>query len=136
MNWNLTKNKEIKEIRLFGVVALIFFGCLCVLGILTEKPVPAYLFGLLSILGLGFIIIPSQLKPVHAAWLKFSHFIGRFVTTLVLVFAYYLVITPAVLIKRLFGGASLPLKPDKETSSYWVARSEPSQPKERFIKRY
>ena len=49
---------------------------------------------------------------------------------------YYLVITPAALIKRLMGGRPLPLKPDKQTESYWVTRAEPSQPRERFIKRY
>jgi hypothetical protein len=132
MSWNSTN----KEIRKFGVVALIFFGCLCALGAWTRKPIPTYLFGSLAILGLGFILIPSQLRHVHAAWLKFAHFLNRFVTTLILTLAYYLVVTPSALIKRVFGGRPLPVKPDKETSSYWVARSEPSQPKERFLKRY
>ncbi|MBW2741094.1 MAG: hypothetical protein JRE64_20130 [Deltaproteobacteria bacterium] len=132
MSWNSTN----KEIRKFGVVALIFFGCLCALGTWTRKPIPTYLFGSLAILGLGFILIPSQLRHVHTAWLKFAHFLNRFVTTLILTLAYYLVVTPSALIKRLFGGCPLPVKPDKETSSYWVARSEPSQPKERFLKRY
>jgi len=132
MSWNSTN----KEIRKFGVVALIFFGCLCALGTWARKPIPTYLFGSLAILGLGFILIPSQLRYVHAAWLKFAHFLNRFVTTLILTLAYYLVVTPSALIKCLFGGRPLPIKPDKETSSYWVARSEPSQPKERFLKRY
>jgi len=133
MNSNST---DIREVRKFGFIALIFFGCLCVLGLWMKKPLPAYLFGFLSILGLGFILIPAQLKPVHAAWLKVAHFVGRIITTLILTMAYYLVITPAALIKRLFGGRPLPVKPDKEASSYWVDRTEPAQPKERFLKRY
>jgi len=133
MNSNST---DIREVRKFGFIALIFFGCLCVLGLWMKKPLPAYLFGFLSILGLGFILIPAQLKPVHAAWLKVAHLLGRIITTLILALAYYLVITPAALIKRLFGGRPLPVKPDKEASSYWVDRTEPAQPKERFLKRY
>ena len=127
---------DIKSIRQFGAIAFVFFGCLCALGIWTKKPIPTYLFGTLSLLGLGFILLPLPLKPVYDTWLKIAHFIGRVITTLILTLAYYLVITPAALIKRVFGGRPLPLKPDKNVSSYWVPREEPTQPKERFLKRY
>ena len=133
MNLSLT---EIKQIRKFGMVALIFFGCLCTLGIWKDKPLATYLFGFLSVLGLGFILAPTTLRPVYAAWLRIAHIMGRTITFLALALAYYLVITPTGLIKRLFGGTPLAVKLDKKTSSYWVTRSEPSQPKERFIKRY
>ena len=125
-----------KDVRRFGVVAFIFFGVLCALGLWKDKPIPIYLFGTLSILGCGFILMPARLRPVHDAWLTIAHFIGKIVTTLVLTLLYYLVITPSALLKRLFGGRPLPTKPDKEASSYWVTRTEPAQPKERFIKRY
>ena len=124
------------QIRKFGIVALIFFGLLCSLGLWINRPIPVYLFGSLSILGLGFILIPKQLEPVYSAWLKVAHLLGRIITTLVLALAYYLVITPSGLIKRLFGGRPLPMKPNKKASSYWVTRPEPAQPRERFIKRY
>ena len=127
---------DVKQIRKFGLIALIFFGCLCALGIWREKPLPSYLFGALSLLGLGFILIPLQLQPVFAAWLKIAHLIGKIVTTTMLTLAYYLVITPSAVIKRIFGGPPISVKPDKEASSYWVNRTEPIQPKERFLKRY
>ena len=101
-----------------------------------KKPLPIFLFGFLSILGLGFILFPTQLRPVYAAWLRIAHFIGKIVTTLVLALMYYFVITPAALLKLLFGGRPLPVKPDKKATSYWVTRTEPVQPKERFLKRY
>jgi hypothetical protein len=127
---------DIKSIRRFGIIAFIFFGCLSGLGFWWQKPIPSYLFGFLSLLGLGFILLPLTLKPVHDAWLRIAHFLGRVVTTMILTLAYYLVITPAALIKRIFGGRPLPLKPDKNASSYWVTREEPAQPRERFLKRF
>ena len=133
MNSNSTNSKEIRK---FGVIAFFFFGSLCALGLLTNKPLPIYIFGFLSILGLGFMLIPSPLKPIYTAWLKIANFLGRIVTALVLTLAYYMVITPSALIKRLFGGRPLPVKSNKKVSSYWVARTEPAQPKERFLKRY
>jgi hypothetical protein len=133
MNSNST---EKKQIRIFGLIAFIFFGILCGLGIWKEKFLPTYLFGFLSVLGLGFITMPVALRPVYNAWLRFAHFISRVITNLFLILIYYLVITPSGLIKRLFGGKPLPVKPDKNISSYWVARTEPAQPRERFFKRY
>ncbi|MBW1705601.1 MAG: hypothetical protein JRJ86_10610 [Deltaproteobacteria bacterium] len=127
---------DTKETRKFGLIALIFFGCLFAIGIWVKKPVPIYLFGCLSLLGLAFTLVPGPLRPVHAGWLKIAHFIGRAITALALILAYYLVITPSAFIKRLFGGRPLPVRPDKNVSTYWVERSEPVQPKERFIKRY
>lgn len=133
MSLNSTDDKQIRK---FGVIALIFFGSLCALGIWKESPLSTNLFGVLSLLGFGFILIPFQLRPVFIAWLKIAHFIGRVITTLILALAYYLVITPIALIKRTFGSTPLPVKPDEKVLSYWVARDEPVQPKERFIKRY
>jgi len=87
-------------------------------------------------MGLGFILSPLRLRPLYSGWMKIAHLVGRIVTALVLTLAYYLVITPSALIKSVFGGRPLPLKPDTRVSSYWVARTEPVQPKERFLKRY
>jgi len=131
-----SNSTDAKEIRQFGFIAFSFFGCLCGLGIWLDKPIPIYLFGFLSLLGFSFILIPSSMRPIYAAWLKIAHFLGRVVTTIILTIAYYLVITPAALIKRLFGGPPIPIRPDNKSPSYWVARNEPAQPKERFLKRF
>ena len=97
---------------------------------------PVYLFGCLSILGLGFMLMPSPLAPVYSCWLKVGHFLGSVVNTLILILSYYLVITPAAMIKRVLGGRPLPIRPDKNIESYWVERTEPTQPKKRFSKRF
>lgn len=97
---------------------------------------PVYLFGCLSILGIGFILMPSRLTSVYTFWLKMGHFLGKVVNTSILILLYYLVITPSAMIKRMLGGRPLPIRPDKNIQSYWVDRTEPSQPKERFSKRF
>ncbi len=131
-----SNSTDIKEIRKFGIIALVFFGALCTAGLWMKKPIPTYLFGFLSVLGLGFVLIPLPLKPIYSTWLKIAHFIGQVVTTLILALSYYIVITPVALAHRLFSGTPFPVKPDKKVSSYWVTRTEAAQPKERFLKRY
>jgi len=127
---------DVKTIRKFGAIAFIFFGALCTLGVWRQKTLPVYFFGFLSALGVGFIVLPSHFKPVYVAWLKAAHFLGKIFTTFMLTLVFYLVITPAALIKRVFGGRPLPTSTDKNISSYWVDRDEPAQPRERFLKRY
>jgi len=127
---------DIKEIRKFGGIAFLFFGLLCALAIWRQKVLLSCFFGSLSFLGFGFIVFPGPLKPVYDLWLKIAHFMGTMITKIMLTLVYYLVITPFAIIKRLFWGSPIPLKPDKNKSTYWVSRSEAAQPKERFLKRF
>jgi hypothetical protein len=133
MNSNLTNPREI--IR-FGVIGCLFFGTLFAAAVWRDKPLLTYIFGLLALLSIGFILLPGQLKPVYLFWLKIAHFMGSKITLLILTFLFYFVITPAALLKRIFGGIPLPLKPDPDAQTYWVTRPEPAQPKERFPKRF
>lgn len=134
MTLSLTKKKEIRK---FGIIAFFFFGVLCVLAVLRKKELLTLFFGFLSVVGLSLLAFPKPLKPVYEGWLKIGHFIGKTVTSIILALAYYLVITPAGLLKRLFSGRPLPLKPDKNVLSYWRDHSKLTvNYKERFEKRY
>jgi hypothetical protein len=124
------------KIRKFGIIAFVFFGSLWALALWRQKTVVPWFFGLFSSLGIACTLFPRQLNPIYVAWLKLAHFSGRITTALILALAYYAVITPSACLKRLLGGAPLPIKPDEKVSSYWVARAEPIQPRERFLKRY
>jgi len=127
---------DLRQTRRFGLAGVVVFGMLGGLGFWRAKAVPAGFFSLLTLLCTGFLIWPARFAPIYGVWMKAGHRIGRFFTTFILSLAYYLVITPFALIMRIFGKTGLPLRYDKRVSSYWVARSEPVQPRERFFKRY
>lgn len=131
-----TYSTEKKDVRKFGLVALMFFGTLFAVGLWRHKPLAVYLFGFLSTLGAGFVVLPNASRPVYEMWMKTAHLVGLFITAVMLTVIYYGVITPAGLLKRVFGGRPLPLSPNPKASTYWVARPEPAQPKERFKKRF
>ncbi|MGD8443202.1 MAG: hypothetical protein PVI94_06865 [Desulfobacterales bacterium] len=125
-----------REIRKFGAIGLIFFGTLLAVSIWRDKTLLTVFFGLLAVLSSGFVLMPVLLKPIYIGWLKIAHFIGSKVTILILTIFFYFVMTPAALLKRIFGGRPLPVKPDPDAETYWVTRTEPAQPKERFLKRF
>ena len=131
-----SSSTDTRAIRKFGLIAILFFGSLFSIALWAGRPAASCVFGALGLLGLGFVLFPGTLRPVYRGWMVVAHLIGRAVTTLILTMAYYLVITPSALIKRLMGGAPIRTRPDKKASSYWVARTEPAQPKERFLKRF
>jgi len=133
MNSSLT---DPQEIRKFGAIGVVFFGTLLAAAVWRDKTLLTYFFGLLTLLSIGFILWPDQLKPVYLLWLKIAHFMGSKITILMLTVLFYFVITPAALLKRIFGGKPLPVKPDPDADTYWVTRPEPAQPKERFPKRF
>lgn len=133
MNSNLINSREIRK---FGVIGVIFFGAVLVVAVWRDKTLLTCFFGFLALLSIGFILMPVRLQPVYAGWLKIAHFIGSRVNILILTILFYLVITPAALLKRIFGGQPLSLKPDPEAETYWVSRPEPAQPIERFSKRF
>jgi hypothetical protein len=125
-----------QAIRKFGAIGFVFFGILFSLSLWRQRYVFAVLFGFFTCLSIGFLLLPSHLRPVYEGWLRISHLVGRGMTFVILTVAYYVVITPTALIKRFFGGRPLPTSPNKAATSYWVTRSEAAQPKERFVKRY
>ena len=125
-----------REIRKFGVIGCIFFGTLLGIAVWRDHILLACIFGLSELLSIGFITMPIRLQPVYAGWLKIAHFMGSKITLLMLGIMFYVVMTPVALLKRIFGGRPLPIKPDPNAESYWVTRAEPAQPRERFPKRF
>lgn len=137
MSWYSTDKTNIKkEVRKFGCVAFLFFGCLFGIGLYLEKEYALIFFGALSGLGLGFILLPQACIPLYQGWLRVAAIMNKIVIAILLTLIYFLVITPAGVLRRFFSGPILPLKPDKEVDSYWVERETPWQPIHRFIKRY
>ncbi len=138
MSWYSTDKTNIKkEVRKFGYVAFLFFGCLFGIGLYLNKEYALIFFGSLSALGLGFIIFPQACIPLYQGWLRVAAIMNKTVIAILLILIYFLVITPAGLLRRLLSGTTImPLKPDKQADSYWVERETPWQPIHRFIKRY
>ena len=127
---------ETRAIRKFGAVGFVFFGALFLVSLWRQKFVLTWFFGILACLCLGCLLLPSPMRPLYVGWMRLSHALARLTTLVILGVAYYVVITPTALLKRLFGGRPLPISPDRSADTYWVTRSEPAQPKERFEKRY
>jgi hypothetical protein len=109
----------------FGLFMAAFFALVCGLPLISGRPmrtwalIPAVLF-LVSAL-----VRPQLLAPLNHAWFRLGILLNRIVSPLVLGAMYYLVLTPAALIFRLFQKDPLNLQKRPDLPTYWQARTPP-----------
>ena len=131
-----SSSTEPAAVRRFGLVAALLFGTLGGFGLWRGKLLAAAVFGALFLLGMLCLALPGSAAPVYRGWMAAARRIGTGVTAVLLAVAFYGVITPAALLKRVFDGRPLPLRPDPNLPTYWRERSDPFQPRDRFTKRF
>lgn len=126
MNW--TERWEVAaeptskgEHRRFGFVMAGGFSVVGVIFFWRDFSLWPYPFWIAIVFGSLSILFPRFLRPIEAAWMGFGEVLGRIVTPVILTVAFFLVITPFGILKRLFSGDTLGLRPDRAAGSYWVA---------------
>jgi hypothetical protein len=109
------------EGRKFGLVVgaafLVFGGLMWRRGHLPPAYVAAGLGGLLFLAGLT---APQRLGPVYRAWMALARAISKVTTPIVMGAIWFLVITPAGLLVRLFGHR--PLSHPRDATTFWHTR--------------
>ena len=125
-----------KELRKFGLtvgIALLIFG-----GVVFWLGKEYYRYPLF--IGLGLILLgallPAVLKPLQKVWMAIAVIIGWFMSRVILILLYYLVLTPIALIAKLFGKQFLDLKWDGSQSTYWNYRDQQPADKSGYEKQF
>jgi hypothetical protein len=76
--------------------------------------------GLGALLVLAGLVVPAHLGPVHRAWMKLALAISKVTTPIFMGIIFFVVITPAGLLARLFGHRPLV----HQGASAWFVRTE------------
>ena len=80
-----------------------------------------------SVAGIAFLtaalLWPAGLASLNRLWFRLGRLLHRVVNPLVMGLLFFMVITPIGLLMRLFGKRSIPLDFDRDSTSYWIARS-------------
>ena len=115
-----------RELRKFGLVVGGVFALLALLWwfrgrhflIFAIPSAPLLLFGL---------VWPQALRYVYIAWMSAAFALGAIVSTVLLTFFYYLVVTPVGLTARACGKDFLGRRFDRSSTSYWIPRESPAR---------
>lgn len=108
-----------REGRKFAFTLAIAFGLLATLIWWRGGHLAVIILGAIaSAFALGGLVVPGRLGPVHRAWMGFAHAISKVTTPIFMGLVYFVVITPAGLLRRLFAGSPISRQPG------WVERQD------------
>jgi len=132
---NKDTQKQITELRKFSVIMTIFLALFGGLFLWRGRSF-YWCFFVLSLLFAGCgLVRPVVLGPVYKAWMKTSHIIGWFMSRLILLVLFYVVMIPTALLLRLFGKHFLDTGFTKNSvESYWIPK-EAGESQERDYER-
>lgn len=107
--------------RRFALTLAVAFGAIAAITIWRERETIGLVAGSLALtLLIAGLAIPSRLSPLERAWMSLAHTISRITTPIFMGVVYFVVLTPAGMIRRTFG--QNPLTHSGETGSYWAPR--------------
>jgi len=132
-----TKKTTEKELRIFGLI----FGTLFPLLLYLKWARGNNAYGFLAVgIFISFIsaalIRPLLLKPVHFTLSTVFKFVQNILTYFVLLFIFYLVVTPLGILLKSFGKDILDIKIDKNVASYWKPANFNIMDKEHYRRHY
>lgn len=120
--------KNIKEdkttLRKFGLTVGIVLLLVGIVLYLTGKSSSVVFGGAGVLLVLFGLILPNILKPLNKIWMILALIMGWFMSRVILIILFYLVLTPIGITAKIFGKKFLNLKIDKEAKSYWEKREK------------
>jgi hypothetical protein len=109
------------EGRKFGLTLAAAFGVLAAIAWWRGgERAPIVLGTVAALFLLGGVLLPTRLGPVQRAWMGLAHAISKVTTPIFMGVVYFLVITPAGVLRRLFGANELRAAQGK--ASGWVDR--------------
>ncbi len=108
--------------RRFAFTLAAAFAVFALFALWRDNETAGLILGALAAtLALAGAAAPSRLEPVEKGWMRLAHALSRITTPVFLGIVYFVVLTPAGLIRRTFG--SNPLIRDGASGTYWFTRT-------------
>jgi hypothetical protein len=111
--------------RNFGFVFTLFFTVIALLPLRRGLPVRWWALAAATLLAIVTALRPSWLHRCNLLWMRFGRVLARIMNPVVTAVLFYGVLTPFSWVMRVSGKDPLRLRFEKETRSYWIARTPP-----------
>jgi len=120
--------KNIKEdkttLRKFGLTVGTVLLLVGIVLYLTGKSSSVIFAGIGVLLILFGLILPNILKPLNKIWMTLAVILGWFMSRIILIILFYLIITPIGFLLKIAGKDFLNLQSDNDKNSYWEIREK------------
>lgn len=108
--------------RSFGIVFALFFLLVTIFIFFRKGEIVYWAPVLSSTFGLAAWLYPKLLKPLNFLWFKLGILLGAVIAPFVMLFIFFLIVTPTGFALRTFGKDPLSLKRNLQQKSYWIPR--------------
>lgn len=112
--------KPSHELRRFGFVMAAALAVLAALLLWRHRPAWPYVADIAALFAVAGLVAPGVLRPLERAWMTLAGWLSVGMTYVVLTLAYFLVVTPLGLLRRLGGRDPLHLRLDRNAKTYWL----------------
>ena len=130
----INKNPSKKELAVFGLLCLLFFGI--VGAIMWHKSHSPRAGIIVWCIATAFVAVyyaaPGVRKPIYLGWMYAAYPIGWTVSHLLMAIVFFGVITPIGFIMRLMGRDPLQRAFDPAAKTYWIAHPRAVDPQRYF----
>lgn len=129
--WNPTS----RDLRVFTAIWSVFFSFIsAMLWWRYHAPIWATVVFCLTVpIGLFGLMRPSAMRLIYVLWITLTFPIGWTVSHLILLFIFYIVLTPVALIMRAVGYNPMARRFDRACDSYWTEH-DPGTDKSRYFR--
>ena len=128
--------EEKKDLRNFGITVGVALSVIGFVLYLSGNSLVFIFGGAGILLILLAIIYPGVLKPANKFWMILAILLGWFMSRVILVILFYLIVTPTALLLKIAGKDFLKLHTDKNVKSYWEKRDKKNADKLDFERQF
>ena len=112
------------SVKSFGILFAIVFLIIATWPLLNSEEIRIWSL-VVSVIFLILGLIKSKiLNPLNNFWIKLGEFLGKIVAPIVMLFIFFVIITPMSFLVKIMRKDLLNVKFDKNKSSYWIERDE------------
>jgi hypothetical protein len=133
----MTEKSSASELRKFGVIMSICLAALGGLFLWRDKSYYWCFFAISTWFLFFGLALPAVLRPINRVWMTLSLIMGWFMSRLILIILFYLVLTPTAALLRMFGKDILNINFTRNsTESYWIPRKTGHSEKGDYERQY
>ena len=112
------------SVKSFGILFAIVFLIIATWPLLNSEEIRIWSL-VVSVIFLILGLIKSKiLNPLNNFWIKLGELLGKIIAPIVMLFIFFVIITPMSFLVKIMRKDLLNVKFDKNKSSYWIKRDE------------
>ena len=116
--------KTMKELRKFGWVMAAAFVVIALARLAIHHAFSLWWIDLSLFFALAALVYPKILRPIYRGWMALADVLSWIVTRVILVVAFYLIVTPISLLAKISNKQFLALAFEPGRETYWRARAK------------